>query len=280
MSLMSKLLIPILILSSSLLNANDAQVISFLKKGIGANPNIISLDIKIVEKVDLERPLDWQAYVVQLDGVARMGSKTQPISQRSIYFVGDGLVTAELYDLKTGEKLNASISPEFKAKYYDESHLLFGDKNAAHKAVIFSDPLCPFCRTFVPKALAYMKQYPKTFAVYYYHFPLRSLHPAAIPLVKAAFAAEKQGQKSVVEGLYKVNVDGREKDMQKILDAFNTAQGTKITLADISKDEIQKHLDHDMAVAQEHLVNGTPTLFFDGKKDPTKLQYKNVKLIK
>lgn len=280
MSLMLKLLAATLILSSSLLYANDAEVISFLKKGIGANPNIVSLDIKIVEKVDLERPLDWQAYVIQLDGVAKMGSKTQPISQRTIYFVGDDFITAELYDLKTGEKLNASISPEFKEKYYDESHLLFGDKNAAHKAVIFSDPLCPFCRTFVPKAFAYMKQYPKTFAVYYYHFPLRTLHPAAIPLVKAAFAAEKQGQTNVVEALYKVNVDGREKDTQKVLDAFNAVQGTKITLSDISKVEIQRHLDHDMAVAQEHLVNGTPTLFFDGKKDPTKLEYTNVKLIK
>ena len=280
MSLMSKLLIPILILSSSLLSANDAQVISFLKKGIGANPNIVSLDIKIVEKVDLERPMDWQAYVIQLDGVSKMGSKTQPISQRSIYFVGDGLITADLYDLKTGDKLNASISPEFKEKYYDQSHLLFGNKDAVHKAVIFSDPLCPFCRTFVPKALEYMKQYPKTFAVYYYHFPLRSLHPAAIPLVKAAFAAEKKGQKNVVEGLYKVQVDGRERNIQKILDAFNAVQGTKITVADISQAEIQQHLDHDMTVAKEHLVNGTPTLFFDGKKDPTKLVYKNVKLIK
>lgn len=277
---MLKLLAATLILSSSLLYADDAEVISFLKKGIGANPNIVSLDIKIVEKVDLERPLDWQAYVIQLDGVAKMGSKTQPISQRTIYFVGDDLITAELYDLKTGKKMNASISPEFKEKYYDESHLLFGDKNAAHKAVIFSDPLCPFCRTFVPAALSYMKKYPKTFAVYYYHFPLRTLHPAAIPLVKAAFVAEAQGQADVVSGLYKVKVDGREKDTQKVLDAFNAVQGTKITLSDISKVEIQRHLDHDMAVAQEHLVNGTPTLFFDGKKDPTKLEYKNVKLIK
>ena len=279
MSLMSKLLITLLSFSSLLL-ANDAQVISFLKKGIGSNPNILSLNIKIVDKIDLENPIDWQAYVIQLDGTAKMGAKTQPISQRSIYFVGDGIITAELYDLKTGKKLNNSISPQFKDKYYDDAHRLFGNKNAAHKVVIFSDPLCPFCRTFVPEAMSYMKKYPKTFAVYYYHFPLRSLHPAAVPLVKAAYVAEQQGHKDVVEGLYKVKVDGRESDKQKILDAFNKAQNTKITLKEIANPAVSKHVDSDMAVAQEHLVNGTPTVFFDGNKDVSKIRYKNVKIIK
>ena len=279
MSLMSKLFITILSLSSLAL-ANDAQVISFLKKGIGSNPNIVSLDIKVVNKIPLDQPKGWEAYVVQLKGEAKMGGKTQPISQRTIYFVGDGIVTAELYNLKTGEKLNNSIAPDFQTKYYDDAHLLSGNKNAAHKVVIFSDPLCPFCRTFVPKALEYMKKYPKTFAVYYYHFPLRSLHPAAITLVKAAYVAEKQGMKNVIDKLYKVEVDGRESNNQKILDAFNKAQNTRITMKEISNPSIVKHLEHDMSVAQEHMVNGTPSVFFDGKKDASKMQYKNVKLIK
>lgn len=279
MSLMSKLFITLLSLSS-LLVGSDAQVISFLKKGIGSNPNIVSLNIEVVNKIPLEHPEGWEAYIIQLNGQAKMGEKTQPISQRSIYFVGDGMVTAELYNLETGEKLNNSISPNFQAKYYDDAHRLSGNKDAAHKVVIFSDPLCPFCRTFVPEAISYMKQYPKTFAVYYYHFPLRSLHPAAVPLVKAAFVAEHQGRKNVVESLYKVAVDGREANVQKVIDAFNKAQNTNITLKDISDPSVDKHLEHDMSVAQEHLVNGTPTVFFDGEKDITKLKYKNVKIIK
>lgn len=279
MSLMSKLLVTILSLSSLVL-ASDAQVIDFLKKGIGSNPNIISLDIKVVSKIPLQKPKGWEAYIIQMDGEAKAGDKTQPISQRSIYFVGGGAITTDLYDLKTGEKLSNSISPEFNSKYYDEAHHLFGDKNAAHKVVIFSDPLCPFCRTFVPEALSYMKKYPKTFAVYYFHFPLRSLHPAAMPLVKAAYIAEEQGRKGIVEGLYKVKVDGREPNKQKVLDAFNKVQNTKIILKDLSNPIAKKHMEHDMSVAQEHLVNGTPTVFFDGKKDKTKMKYKNVKIIK
>ena len=279
MSLMSKLLITTLSLSS-LLFSNDAQVIDFLKKGIGSNPNIISLDIKVVNKMPLDKPKDWKAYIIQMDGEAKAGDKLQKISQRSIYYVGDGVITADLYDLATGKKLSDSVSPEFNTEYYDEAHHLFGDKDAAHKVVIFSDPLCPFCRTFVPAALTYMKKYPKTFTVYYYHFPLRSLHPAAVPLVEAALIAESKGHKNVVEGLYKVEVDGREPNVQKIITAFNKAQGTKVKVQDLGTAEMKKHLQHDMKVAQEHLVNGTPTVFFDGKKDTTKQKYKNVKLIK
>jgi len=279
MSLMSKLLI-ITISLSSLLFSNDEQVVNFLKKGIGSNPSIISLDIKVVSKIPLEQPEDWEAYIVQMNGEAKAGDKTQKISQRSIYYVGGGMITADLYDLKTGKKLSDSMSPDFNTKYYDEAHHLFGDKNAAHKVVIFSDPLCPFCRTFVPSALNYMKKYPKTFSVYYYHFPLRSLHPAAVPLVEAALIAESKGHKNVVEGLYKVEVDGREANIQKIVDAFNKAQGTKIQVQDLGTSDMKKHLEHDMKVAQEHLVKGTPTVFFDGEKDVNKLKYKNVKLIK
>lgn len=280
MSLMSKLLITILSLSS-LVSASDKQVIDFLQKGIGSNPNIISLDIKVVNKIPIDTPKGWEAYIIQMDGQAKAaGNKTQKISQRSIYFVGNGAITSDLYDLKTGAKLSNSVSPKFDANYYDDAHLLFGNKDAAHKVVIFSDPLCPFCRTYVPTALSYMKKHPKTFAVYYYHFPLASLHPAAVHLVEAAIVAEGQGRKGIVEGLYKVKVDGREQDVQKILTAFNKTQNTNVKINELTSKKVQEHFQYDMNVAQEHLVNGTPTVFFDGVKDTTKLKYKNAKIIK
>lgn len=279
MSLMQKLLVTIIALNS-LISADEALVKSFLQKGIGANPNILSLDISVVDKIALEHPEDWVAYIIQLKGTAKMGGKTKPISQRSIYYVGDGIITSELYDLKTGQKLSSSISPQFKDKYYDREHKLFGDKDAAHKVVIFSDPLCPFCRSFVPKALTHMKKYPRTFEVYYYHFPLSSLHPAAVPLVKAALSAELKGEKDVISNMYKVKVDGRERNVQKILDTFNKVQGTKITMADIADPTVLKQYKHGMQVAEEHLVNGTPTVFFDGEKDSSKMKYAKAKIIK
>lgn len=279
MSLMQKLLVTIIALNS-LISADEALVKSFLQKGIGSNPNILSLDISVIDKIALEHPEDWEAYIIQLKGTAKMGGKTKPISQRSIYYVGDGIITSELYDLKTGQKLSSSISPAFKDEYYDKEHKLFGDKDAAHKVVIFSDPLCPFCRSFVPEALTHMKKYPRTFEVYYYHFPLSSLHPAAVPLVKAALSAESKGEKDVISNMYKVKVDGRERNVQKVLDSFNKVQGTKITMSDIADPSVVKQYKHDMQVAEEHLVNGTPTVFFDGEKDISKMKYAKAKIIK
>ena len=61
---MSKLLVTLL-LTSSLFSVGayaktqdySAQVVDFLKKSIGGNPNIISLDVKVVDKKDLEKRL-------------------------------------------------------------------------------------------------------------------------------------------------------------------------------------------------------------------------------
>ena len=62
-----------------------------------------------------------------------------------------------------------------------------------------------------------MKKYPEKFAIYYFHRPLEAIHPASLPLVKAAIAAELKGYKDVVLKLYDVKVSSREKNVNKIL---------------------------------------------------------------
>ena len=139
-------------------------------------------------------------------------------------------------------------------------------------------PPCPFSRRYVPEALSYMAKYPKTFAVYYYHLPLAGLHPAAVTLTKAAIAAEEKGVDNAVMKLYNVDIDANEKNDQKILDAFNKTFGTKITVADIRSASVLKQFEFDQKVAASMMVNGTPTVFFNGEKDPKKMKYKDVKV--
>ena len=122
-----------------------------------------------------------------------------------------------------------------------------------------------------------MKKHPKKFAIYYYHFPLPSIHPAAVDLVKAATAAELKGHKDVVLNLYKVKVDAREKDVNKILTAFNKTMKTDIKPSDLKSVEVLKHFNNDLKTASNLMVNGTPTMFFDGKIDKTKKKYETVK---
>lgn len=277
MSLMPKLS-AILLFSASLMAATDADVVAFLKKGIGNNPNISNLHIDINSKKALPEMKGWQAYFVNIDADVKQGAESRHIAQSGTYFVNGDIIAPELVNVKTGARFNDTIAPDFNAAFYTKNNLISGDVNSKYKVAIFSDPLCPFCRRYVPETVEYMSKYPSTFGVYYYHFPLVGLHPAAETLTKAAIAAEQNGFEDAVLGLYKVEINANEKDDQKILDAFNRTLKTKITLADIRNPSVVKQFEFDQQTAQSMMVSGTPTVFFNGQKDPTKMQYKTVKV--
>ncbi|MBD3805607.1 MAG: thioredoxin domain-containing protein [Sulfuricurvum sp.] len=268
----------ILLLSASLFGATDAEIISFLKKGIGGNPNVSNLQIEINGKKNLTSMSGWQAYFVSIEADVKQGAETRRINQNGTYFVNGNVIAPELVNLKTGERYNDTVAPDFNDAFYTKFNRISGEANATHKVAIFSDPLCPFCRRYVPDAISYMAKYPKTFAVYYYHFPLAGLHPAAVTLTKAAIVAEQNGIESAVLRLYKVDINANEKDEQKILNAFNKTFGTKINLVDIRSSAVLKQVEFDQKVAQSMMVAGTPTVFFDGQKDPSKNKYKDVKI--
>ena len=277
MSLMPKLS-TILLLSASLMAATDAEVISFLKKGIGGNPNISNLQIEVSGKKNLPSMSGWQAYFMSIEADIKQGNDTRHINQNGTYFVNGNVIAPELINLKSGERYNDTVSPDFSSAFYTKSNRISGEADALHKVAIFSDPLCPFCRRYVPESLSYMMKYPKTFVVYYYHLPLTGLHPAAVTLTKAAIAAEQNGMENAVLTLYKVDVNASEKDEQKILNAFNKTFGTKIDKDDIRRPSVTKQFEFDQKVAQSMMVAGTPTVFFNGQKDPSKTKYKEVKV--
>lgn len=278
MSLMSKLSATMLI-SASLFAATNSEVESFLKKNLSKNPAITSLKVKVVERAPVEGMKGWDSFIVSLDAKVKQGKEERDIKQRTIYFANDKVITGDLTDLKTGKNLREAVAPKFKPEYYAKANLVYGNENAKHKVAIFSDPLCPFCRSYVPGALEYMKQYPDTFAVYYYHFPLERLHPAAPTLVRAATAAELQGRKDVLLSLYKVPTSiTRETNEQKILDAFNKAVNTNLKVSDLHSPMVDAHMQHDQSVIEALMVGGTPTVYFDGEKDGSKNRYKEVKV--
>ena len=276
MSLMLKLLATTLLASSTLLaTVSDKTVEKFLEKSFKKNPNIKSVKVNIVSKIDLEAVKGWSAFVVNLD--ARLKKDDRKVSQKMVWFSNGEVITQELVNIKTGESLKDSVSPSFKKEYYKKENLIYGNANAKHKVAIFSDPLCPFCRKFVPEAIKDMKKDPNKFAIYYYHLPLPSRHPAAGELTKAAIAAELKGHKDVVLNLYKVKVGAREKDVEKILAEFNKTMKTNIKPYDLKSPAVIKHYNSDQKIAELLMVQGTPTMFFDGKIDKSKKKYKEAK---
>lgn len=267
----------ILLLCANVFAASDAEVLAFLKKGIAANSNVSNVELDINSKKAVPGMRGWQAYFVAIEADVKQGNENRHINQNGTYFINGDILATELVNVKTGERYNDTLAPDFSNQFYTKNNLISGYANAKYKVAIFSDPLCPFCRRYVPEALSYMSKYPRTFAVYYFHYPLPTLHPAAVTLTKAAIAAEQSGMDNVVMRLYTVDVNANEKDEGVILNAFNQTFNSRLTLADIRRSSVIKQYESDQKVAQSSMVAGTPTVFFNGKKDPTKNKYKEVK---
>jgi protein-disulfide isomerase len=273
---MLKLLATTLLLSS-LVYADSAskKVEEFLSEEFGDNPRIKTINVKVGDIVDLKQLKGWKAYIIDVEATLKTKPK-ELIKQKMIWFSNGDIITKDLTDMNSGENLSDLVKPDFKPEYYTKANLIYGNANAQHRVAIFSDPLCPFCRGFVPDAIKEMKKYPEKFAIYYYHFPLPRLHPAAVELVKAAVAAEQKGVKDVILKLYEIKINPKEKDINKILAVFNKTVGTNITTEDLKKPEVVKQIKHDLEVAGNVMVAGTPTLYLDDKVDKTKKKYKTV----
>jgi len=267
-----------LLLCANVFAASDAEVLAFLKKGIASNSNVSNVQLEINSKKSVPGMKGWQAYFVAIEADVKQGNDVRHINQSGTYFVSGDTLSQELVNVKTGERYNDTLAPDFPAQFYTKNNLISGSANSKYKIAIFSDPLCPFCRRYVPDALSYMEKYPAIFGVYYFHYPLPTLHPAAVTLTKAAIAAEQADMEKVTQRLYTVDVNANEKDEAKILDAFNKTFKTKLGLADIRRPSVIKQFESDQRVAQSAMVSGTPTVFFDGVKDPTKNKYKEIKV--
>jgi thiol-disulfide isomerase/thioredoxin len=271
-------LLTIIVLLNSFAYASNAsdKVEDFLDDKFMENPRLKSVDVKVADVIPLKQLKGWDAYIVDVQAHLKAHPK-RLVKERMIWFSDGRIITKTLTDMLGGENLTDLVKPPFKNAYYTKENLIFGNADAKHKVAIFSDPLCPFCRGFVPGALKYMKKYPKKFAVYYYHFPLERLHPASVHLVKAAAAAELQGRKDVIEKLYNVKINPRERDIKKILAAFNKAEGTHLTSKDLNTPAVVKQVNSDLNIGNAVMVAGTPTLYLDGKIDATKKKYLEVK---
>ena len=274
MSLMLKLLTITLLLTSFLHAKTTSEKLEYyLTEKYEDNKNIKTIIVKVEEVKVLEGMKGWNAYIVGL----RATLKNKPrelIKQKVIWFSNGSMITKELTNLSNGDNYADEVKPDIKASEYSKENLVYGNENAKYKVAIFSDPLCPFCKDFAPEALKYMKKYPKKFAVYYYHFPLLRIHPASAIITRAAVVAERAGVKDVSIKMYDIQVNAKEKDVEKILIAFNRVVGSDVTQKDIQDPSVSEAINHDTSFATDLFVSGTPTIYLDGKIDKTRKKYK------
>ncbi len=275
MSLMLKLLSILIIGSSLAFAAADGDIIDFVKKKLRQNRGVTVKSVKIAEKLPIPGVKGWAAYVVEADIELKRGKESRRIDFETIIFVSRDLMATELIDRKTGMSIRSILQPKLPDDIYAKSHLLYGDMNAKHKLVLFSDPLCPFCRMYVPDLIKAVKENPKEMALFYYHLPLSAIHPASDTLVRAMEVAKLMGKKEIIEKFYSIKIDPELKDERKILEIVEKETGLKITPEQLHDKRIEKVILHDRITARKMFVTGTPTIFVDGKKDVTKDRYKS-----
>ncbi len=195
-----------------------------------------------------------------------------------IMFIKDGFITGHLVNLKTGKDYRNEIKPTLPESIYDDAHLMYGNKDAEHKVLIFSDPQCPFCQEIVPEIFKAGRENPTKLAVYYYHMPLLRIHPVSDVLTRIMHVAQHEGKVDMVEKIYSLKINARETNATKIIEAVKKHANYSVTEAQINAKEVKDAIAADVKMAEKMMVAGTPTIYLDGKWDKMRNGYE--KLIK
>ncbi len=275
MSLMSKLLMSTIAATVTLSAAGQPDnkvLLKYVKRAVVKNPQVKVKGITVIESKTDERLPGWTILLTTMD----LEYQKKEIHAPETMFVKDGLVTGHLVDLKTGNDYRNEIKPSVPDSYYDDEHLLFGNKDAEHKVLIFSDPQCPFCQDVVPAIYKAARENPTKIAVYYYHLPLLRIHPVSDKLTRVMYVAQHEGKTDVVEKLYSLKIDPKETDMTKILAAVKKHSGYTVTAEQIDAKEVKDALKADELAAGKMMVSGTPTIYIDGQWDKTREGYKDL----
>ena len=278
---MLKLLI-LTLLSSGLVSAKSTKeerveknLIEYVKRAINVNKDFKLQDIRVQQAKELDKLPGWKVYFLDID-LEMTKKKKEIMTVHDKIFSNGTFIVRDFVNIINKGSLKDKMAPDLDASFYKKDHLLYGNPDAKMKIVAFSDPICPFCQTYIPELLKAAKENPDKIALYYYHFPLTMLHKEAPTIIKATLVAEQQGVKDVIEKVYAAKFAMDIDDDKKILKAFNKAMGTKITEKDINNQKILMHYSEDLEAAGKLMIGGTPTIYVDGKKDFSRSKYKEI----
>ncbi len=110
-----------------------------------------------------------------------------------------------------------------------------------------------------------LKAYPNEVKFVYKEFPLVTIHQNALNASKAALAAQKQGKFWEMHDKLFANQRALTPDNIKQY-AKDIGLDTNKFEQDMNSPEVQKAIDDDTKLAQQSQVNGTPSLFVNGKR--------------
>jgi len=248
---------------------DEETLLKYVKKNIVKNPQVTVDGVTIIEKKQHKDLPEWDILLTTMD----LTFQKKEIHAPETMFIKDGLITGHLVDLKTGKDYRSDIKPTVPESMYDDTHLMFGNKNAEHKVLIFSDPQCPFCQEIVPEIFKAAKENPTKLAVYYYHLPLLKIHPVADVITRIMHVAQHEGKIDMVAKIYSLSIDARETNATKILEAVKKHANYSVTEDQINAKDVKDAIAKDVRMAEKMMVTGTPTIYLDGEWDKMRNGY-------
>jgi protein-disulfide isomerase len=200
----------------------------------------------------------------------------------TLYVSNDGkkIVQGSFYDVA-----NNPFKPEID-KIHTQFQPNLGTAGAPVVVVVFSDLQCPHCKGEAEMLRQNLIQnYPKDVRLYFKDFPLESLHPwakAAAMAGRCVFAQSNDAfwayhdwvfahQESFTPATLRQQILDWAKD-QKALDSAKLATC-------LEKRASEAEVDAEMKEARELEINGTPTMFINGRRIPQTIEWPNLKSI-
>lgn len=140
-----------------------------------------------------------------------------------------------------------------------------GPEKAAIEIVVFSDFECPHCARAAEAIARISREYPEHVAIVFKSFPL-SVHPMAEAAARAAFAAHRQGKFwEMHDTLFSAH--GSPLDRERIATmALGLGLDTDAFEKDMASPAATESLQADRRLADRLGVDGTPTLFVNGRR--------------
>jgi len=275
MSLMSKLLMSTVVATvaiSANAQPDNKTLVKYIKKSVVKNPQVKVKGLTVIESKTHKDLPGWTILLTTMD----LEYQKKDIHAPETMFIKDGMVTGHLVNLKTGNDYRDDIKPSVPASYYNDAHLLFGNKDAKHKVLVFSDPQCPFCQETVPGIMKAAKENPTKIALYYYHLPLLRIHPVSGILTRVMHVAQEEGKADIVEKLYSLKIKPQETNMTKVLAAVKSHTGYDVNATKVNEQSVKDAIKADEELAGKMMVSGTPTVYVDGVWDKNRDGYKKL----
>ena len=177
-----------------------------------------------------------------------------------------------------------SLKNKYKVQYFLQPHRFqvetegrpsLGPEKAAVEIIEFSDFECSYCSKVAPTLKRLQDSYPEKVRLVYRHYPLRRIHANAQKAAEASLCANDQGKFWEMHDSLFGDQDGLSVQSLKA-----KAGELGLDLAGFEKClDLGRHADEveqDMLAGARAGVNGTPTIFINGRRLSGAVSYERI----